>query len=88
MRSVELRFENHSLLNCSQLSYLPLDTPLLKQIRRVREETKQAWVIVDGLEVLPEQAIAQFELMTGRKAPKRRMRLEVLQNYKRYEKQE
>ncbi len=68
-----------------ELAYLPLETPLLKQIRRVREETKQAWVIVDGLEVLPEQAIAQFELMTGRKAPKRRMRLEVLQNYHRYE---
>ncbi|TVY82370.1 Quinate repressor protein [Lachnellula suecica] len=68
-----------------ELAYLPLDTPLLKQIRLVREETKQAWVIVDGLEVLPEQAIAQFELMTGRKAPKRRMRLEVLQNYHRYE---
>ena len=66
-------------------AYLPLDTPLLKQIRRVREETKQAWVIVDGLEVVPEQAIAQFELMTGRKAPKRRMRLEVLQNYHPYE---
>ncbi|KAF4635974.1 hypothetical protein G7Y89_g2102 [Cudoniella acicularis] len=68
-----------------ELAYLPLDTPLLKQIRRVREETKPAWVIVDGLEVLPEQAIAQFELMTGRKAPKSRMRLEVMQNYHRYE---
>ncbi|KAG4429989.1 hypothetical protein IFR05_014526 [Cadophora sp. M221] len=68
-----------------ELAYLPLDTPLLKQIRRVREETKQAWVIVDGLEVLPEQACAQFELMTGRKAPKRRMRLEVMKNYHRYE---
>ncbi|EPE25098.1 NAD(P)-binding Rossmann-fold containing protein [Glarea lozoyensis ATCC 20868] len=68
-----------------ELAYLPLDTPLLKQIRMVREETQQAWVIVDGLEVLPEQAIAQFELMTGRKAPKRRMRMEVLENYHRYE---
>ncbi|KIN07843.1 hypothetical protein OIDMADRAFT_99848 [Oidiodendron maius Zn] len=66
-------------------SYLPLDTPLLRQIRRVREATKQAWVIVDGLEVLPEQAIAQFELMTGRRAPKRQMRQEVRQNYHRYE---
>ena len=56
-----------------QMAYLPLNTPLLKQIRKVREETKQPWVIVDGLELLPEQAIAQFELMTGRKAPKRRV---------------
>lgn len=68
-----------------KLSYLPLDTPLLRQVRRVREDSKQAWVIVDGLEVLPEQAIAQFELMTGRRAPKRRMRHEVQQNYHRYE---
>lgn len=71
-----------------ELSYLPLDTPLLRQIRKAREETGQAWVIVDGLEVLPEQAIAQFELMTGRKAPKRRMRLEVTQNYSRYAEQQ
>ncbi|KAG0646802.1 Quinate repressor [Hyphodiscus hymeniophilus] len=70
-----------------ELAYLPLDTPLLRQIRRVRNETKKAWVIIDGLEVLPEQAIAQFELMTGRKAPKRRMRLEVLNNHHEYEAQ-
>ncbi|CAG8982995.1 hypothetical protein HYALB_00003574 [Hymenoscyphus albidus] len=68
-----------------ELAYLPLDSPLLRQIRVVREETKQAWVIVDGLQVLPEQAIAQFQLMTGRRAPKRQMRLEVLRNYHRYE---
>lgn len=72
-------------LTSVKLSYLPLDTPLLRQIRRVREDTKQAWVIVDGLEVLPEQAIAQFELMTGRRAPKRRMKQEVQQNHHKYE---
>lgn len=76
---------NPTKANRMQLAYLPLVTPLLKQIRRVREETHRAWVIVDGLEVLPEQAIAQFELMTGRRAPKRRMRLEVQQNYHRYD---
>jgi hypothetical protein len=70
--------------NEKQLAYYPLDTPLLKQIRKVRETTKQAWVIVDGLEILPEQATAQFELMTGRKAPKTRMRLTVRENYHRY----
>ncbi|TAQ87308.1 hypothetical protein B7494_g4345 [Chlorociboria aeruginascens] len=69
-----------------ELSYKPpLETPLLSQMRQVREESQRAWVMVNGLEVLPEQAIAQFELMTGRKAPKRRMRQEVLQNYHRYQ---
>lgn len=85
MRYVWSQLFTFRLLTSSQLAYLPLNTLLLKQIRRIREETKQPWVIVDGLEALPEQAIAQFELMTGRKAPKRRMRLEVLQNYHRYE---
>ncbi|RFU33657.1 hypothetical protein B7463_g2709, partial [Scytalidium lignicola] len=68
-----------------ELAYKPLDTLLLKQTRRIRDQTKQAWVIVNGLEVLPEQAIAQFELMTGRKAPKGRMRAEVLKNLPKYE---
>ncbi|KAI9642612.1 hypothetical protein NHQ30_009417 [Ciborinia camelliae] len=68
-----------------ELSYKPpLTTPLLSQIRHFRSETKTAWVVVDGLEVLPEQAIAQFELMTGIKAPKRRMRTEVYENYHEY----
>jgi shikimate 5-dehydrogenase len=88
---VEVRITNLTpeeyVLMFYKLSYLPLDTPLLQQLRKVREQTKQAWVIVDGLEVLPEQAIAQFELMTGRKAPKKRMRLEVRHNYSRYAEQ-
>ncbi|ESZ92487.1 hypothetical protein SBOR_7150 [Sclerotinia borealis F-4128] len=68
-----------------ELSYKPpLTTPLLSQMRLFRSETKIAWVLVNGLEVLPEQAIAQFELMTGIKAPKRRMRMEVYGNYHKY----
>lgn len=58
-----------------------MDTMLLKQIRRIRQETGQAWVTVKGVEVLPEQGLAQFELMTGRKAPKERMRSECFQHY-------
>ncbi|KAG9245369.1 putative quinate repressor protein, partial [Calycina marina] len=58
---------------------------LLRQIRRIQEESHQAWAIVDGLEILPEQAMAQFELMTGRRAPKQKMRQTVQQKYHRYE---
>jgi 3-dehydroquinate dehydratase type I len=61
-----------------EMAYNPLITPLLKQIGRLRNSTGVPWVIVDGLEALPEQAIAQFELMTGRKAPRGIMRHEVL----------
>lgn len=57
----------------SQLAYEPLITPLVKQVRRLREEGNRAWVIVDGLEVVGEMAMEAFELMTGRKAPKRLM---------------
>lgn len=50
-------------------------------MRRVRSDTGRAWVLSDGLENVIEQGIAQFELMTGRKAPRRLMTLEVLRNY-------
>ena len=52
-----------------EMCYRPMNTPLVRQIKQVRETTKTPWVLVDALETLPEQAIAQFELMTGRKAP-------------------
>lgn len=50
-------------------------------MRRVRSETGRPWVLVDGLENVTEQGIAVFELLTGRKAPRRLMMLEVLRNY-------
>jgi 3-dehydroquinate dehydratase type I len=62
-----------------EMAYKPVNTPLVKQIRKVRKTTGVPWVVVDGLEILPEQAIAQFELMTGRKAPRRIMRAEIPQ---------
>ena len=64
-----------------EMAYRPINTPLVKQVKRFRKETGAPWVVVDGLETLPEQAIAQFELMTGRKAPRGRMRAEILKSY-------
>lgn len=57
-----------------ELAYEPLITPLVVQVRKIREEGNTSWVIVDGLEVVGEMAMEAFELMTGRQAPRRLMR--------------
>ncbi|KAK4554178.1 hypothetical protein LTR86_008705 [Recurvomyces mirabilis] len=55
-------------------SYAPLDTPLLSLVRRHKAATNQPWSSVDGLQILLEQGMRQFEQMTGRRAPVKTMR--------------
>lgn len=50
-----------------------INTPFIQQLKQLRTETGKPWVVVDGLEVLHEQATAQFEIMTGRNAPRQVM---------------
>ncbi|KAI0198087.1 type I 3-dehydroquinase-domain-containing protein [Astrocystis sublimbata] len=57
-----------------ELAYEPLITPLIIQIRKMREEGNTSWVLIDGLEVVSEMAMEVFELFTGRNAPRRLMR--------------
>lgn len=60
------------------LSYRPVITPLLHQIR---EHAMRGWVAVDGLENLAARTAIDFELFTGRRAPRNLARAEALRVY-------
>lgn len=66
-------FEAHSGI-VVDMAYKPAETPLLTLARTVGK----GWQSVRGVEVLLEQGYCQFELWTGRRAPKKVMAERVL----------
>ncbi|KNG89731.1 pentafunctional AROM polypeptide [Aspergillus nomiae NRRL 13137] len=60
-----------------EVAYDPLETRLIKSMR---EHVSRGWIIVDGLSVLVEQGIAQYELFTNRPAPVHVMRRAIQQS--------
>ncbi|USW55130.1 Putative 3-dehydroquinate dehydratase type I, shikimate dehydrogenase substrate binding protein [Septoria linicola] len=61
-----------------ELAYMPIVTPLVIQVQQIQSK---GWILMDGLDMLPEQAFAQFELFTGRRAPRKLMRDEIFKHY-------
>ncbi|OKL57516.1 Quinate repressor protein [Talaromyces atroroseus] len=61
-----------------EFAYKPLVTRLIKYMQSRR---LQGWIIADGLDVLVEQGIAQFEILTKRPAPSHVMRRTVREQY-------
>jgi len=60
------------------MAYKPLVTRLMNQMH---SRVTAGWVVVDGLDVLVEQGISQFEILTGRPAPVHVMRRAIRQQY-------
>ena len=50
-------------------------------VRQMRERVQAGWILMHGYDVVPEQAYSQFEIFTGRRAPRKLMRDQVLKHY-------